>query len=227
MMTDPKVKDRKKMKYDNTFQVLPLFLFNLFIVTPIILFVLVPCFITCFIINFIIKKIKKIIGIDNNKRNNLGENEPLSNSISSLLQPPSQDSRKFDIIIFGATGYTGKMCAIYMAKQYGMDKNIKWAIAGRRKSALEDIRNELLVHDKELINLPVVIADSSDFSSLTTMCASTKVIITTAGPFAVYGNQLVKACAELGTHYCDITGETDWVLVIFNFITLFLTLIQI
>jgi hypothetical protein len=211
MMTDPKIKDKKSMKYDNIFQVIPLFIIYLFIVTPIILCVLIPCFIICFIIKYIFDEIKKILGISNKKKKNLCENEPLSNSISSLLQPPSQNSRKFDIIIFGATGYTGKMCAIYMAKQYGMNKNIKWAIAGRRKSALEDIRNELLLHDKELINLPVVIADSSDFSSLTTMCASTKVIITTAGPFAIYGNQLVKACAELGTHYCDITGETDWV----------------
>jgi short subunit dehydrogenase-like uncharacterized protein len=76
---------------------------------------------------------------------------------------------------------------------------------------LEKIRNELVKFDGNLKDLPIIIADSFDEASLNKMTQSTKVVITTAGPFSKYGTPLVKSCVLNGTHYCDITGETDWV----------------
>jgi short subunit dehydrogenase-like uncharacterized protein len=102
------------------------------------------------------------------------------------------------------------LAAQYIAKTYGV-KSFKWAIAGRRLSVLEQIRTELSKIDSSLSNLPIIIADSSDVPSLFNMIKQTKVIISTAGPFSVYGSDLVRACAYCGTHYCDITGESDWV----------------
>jgi len=118
-------------------------------------------------------------------------------------------ARNFDIILFGATGFTGRLAALYLAKTYG--SSIRWAIAGRRKAALETIRSELVKIDASLAKLPLVIADSADTQSLLNMVLQTKVIITTAGPFDKYGSDIVKFCAMKGTHYCDITGEADWV----------------
>lgn len=99
-----------------------------------------------------------------------------------------------------------------MAKQYG-NKSFKWAIAGRRRSALEKVRKELRQEtgDASFNNLPIVLADSDVPASLLEMAKQSKVIITTTGPFSKYGSPLVHACAVAGTHYCDITGETDWV----------------
>lgn len=123
---------------------------------------------------------------------------------------PEKD-RAFDLVVFGATGFTGKMAARYLAKTYGHGKAVRWAIAGRRRSALEEVRAELAIIDSACAQLPIVIADSSDLASIEAMVRSTKVVITTAGPFDKYGSDLVRICAETGTHYCDITGETDWV----------------
>eukprot|EP01034_Spumella_vulgaris_P029233 gene29233-36247_t len=95
-----------------------------------------------------------------------------------------------------------------MAKTYG--SSVKWAISGRRKEALEKLRDELTLIDKTLHDLPIIIADSSDDNSLDVMTAQTKVVLTTAGPFAKYGADLVKWCAINGTHYCDVTGESDF-----------------
>ena len=100
------------------------------------------------------------------------------------------------------------MAAKYLAKTYGSSK-LKWAIAGRRQNVLEEIRSELAVIDRSLANLPIVIADSSDPPSLARLVSKTRVVITTTGPFSKYGEDLVKACAQYGTHYCDITGEAS------------------
>lgn len=113
-------------------------------------------------------------------------------------------SVKFDIVVYGATGFTGKLCVAYLAKQY--KNSISWAIAGRRKDALEEIaKNEGAGYPT------IIIADSGDEKSLNAMCAQAKVIATTAGPFGRYGTSVVKACVEAGCDYCDITGESAWV----------------
>lgn len=116
----------------------------------------------------------------------------------------ARGDRKYDITLFGATGFTGRLAAQYLAKQYGAT-SLKWAIAGRSASKLDAIK-------KECDGLPdIVVADSGNKGEIRAMVAQTKVVITTAGPFARYGTPVVEACAELGTDYCDITGESPWV----------------
>jgi len=112
-------------------------------------------------------------------------------------------SGKFDVVIFGATGFTGRLAALYITKQYG--SKVTWAIAGRSQSKLDAIKAECQ-------GLPeVIVADSSDDVALGNMVSQTKVVCTFAGPFSRYGSRLVAACVAAGVDYCDITGETDWV----------------
>jgi len=113
-------------------------------------------------------------------------------------------AREFDIVLYGATGFTGGLATEYLAKSYGT--TLKWAIAGRSRDKLEAVKA------KEGAGIPeIIVADSSDKASLLAMAEATSVVATTAGPFARYGTLLVEACAETGTDYCDITGETPWV----------------
>lgn len=120
-----------------------------------------------------------------------------------------QKTREYDLVLFGATGFTGKMAAKYLARNYA--GKCRWAIAGRKKEVLEAIRQELASISDQLNNLPILIADSSNPDSLRAVVNNTRVIVTTVGPFDRYGTPLVELCAQYGTHYCDITGETDWV----------------
>jgi len=115
-------------------------------------------------------------------------------------------NREFDVIIWGATGFTGRLVAEYYLNKYGVDGKLKWAMAGRSQSKLEQIRSGL---GDESITL--IVADSHDKSSLEAMVQRTKVICTTVGPYAKYGNELVAACVELGTDYCDLAGESQWI----------------
>ena len=117
-------------------------------------------------------------------------------------------TRTYDIVIWGATGFTGRLVMAYMAKTYGVDGEIKWAVAGRNAAKLADVKREILGADAE--NLPEVVADSNDEASLRKLVSDTKVVCTTVGPYALYGSTLVALCAELGTHYCDLTGEVQW-----------------
>ena len=117
-------------------------------------------------------------------------------------------TRTYDIVICGATGFTGRLVMAYMAKTYGVDGEIKWAVAGRNAAKLADVKREILGADAE--NLPEVVADSNDEASLRKLVSDTKVVCTTVGPYALYGSTLVALCAELGTHYCDLTGEVQW-----------------
>lgn len=116
----------------------------------------------------------------------------------------TREDRKFDLILFGATGFTGKLAAAYLTSQYGTS-GLKWAIAGRARPKLEKLRSECN-------DVPeIIIADSGSEETIREMVAQCKVIITAAGPFARYGTPVVQACVELGTDYCDITGESPWV----------------
>jgi len=114
--------------------------------------------------------------------------------------------KEFDVIIWGATGFTGRLVAEYYLAHYGVDGDLKWAMGGRSQSKLEAVRKEL--GDP---NVPLVVADSHDKASLDAMAARTKVICTTVGPYALYGDELVAACVENGTDYCDLAGETQWI----------------
>ena len=114
--------------------------------------------------------------------------------------------REYDIIIFGASGFTGKLVAEYLFKNYGVNKDLKWAISGRDFSKLEVIRSEIADN-----SLPIIIADSNDQDSLNSITSKTKVICTTVGPYAKYGSNLVLSCVENQTHYCDLAGEVQWI----------------
>ena len=115
---------------------------------------------------------------------------------------------KFDIIIFGATSFVGQILSRYMLKQFSLNAEIKWAIAGRSESKLNELKTSL---GSAGDSLEMLIADADDPDSLRTLCESTKVVISTVGPYALYGEPLVKTCVEVGTDYCDLTGEVQWI----------------
>jgi len=116
-----------------------------------------------------------------------------------------KNNREFDVIIWGATGFTGRLVAEYMLNQYGIDGEVKWAMGARNAVKLEKVQNEIGA-DK----VPVVIADSQKMETLERLVQRTKVICTTVGPYAKYGSQLVEACVKHQTDYCDLTGEVQW-----------------
>ncbi|OAO03883.1 saccharopine dehydrogenase [Sphingomonadales bacterium EhC05] len=113
--------------------------------------------------------------------------------------------QKFDIIVYGASSFVGQIMTRYMHEQFA-DESISWAIAGRSKSKLETLSKDIGLSDIEIL-----VADASDESALKMMCERGKVVISTVGPYALYGDTLVKVCAESGTHYCDLTGEPQWI----------------
>ena len=115
-------------------------------------------------------------------------------------------SREFDIIIWGASGFTGRLVAGYIFNKYGTNGNLKWAMAGRNLAKLELVRSK--VADK---TVPIVVADSNDEEGLKEMVKRAKVICTTVGPYAKYGSKLVSVCIENQTHYCDLAGEVQWI----------------
>jgi short subunit dehydrogenase-like uncharacterized protein len=114
----------------------------------------------------------------------------------------------YDIVVFGATSFVGQILTGYLLKTYGTGKNLKWAIAGRSESKLGSLKADL---GKPASSLPMIIADAADESALKAMCDQTRVVISTVGPYALFGEPLVKVCAETGTDYCDLTGEVQWI----------------
>ena len=114
-------------------------------------------------------------------------------------------SRQYDVIVWGASGFTGKLVVEYFLQQTGND--IVWAVAGRSRQKLEQVLSELSAGDKAP---DILIADSHDAESMAVLTQATKVVLTTVGPYALYGDMLVDACAEHGTHYCDLAGEVQW-----------------
>lgn len=113
------------------------------------------------------------------------------------------EKREFDIIVYGATGYTGRLVAEYLA---GRENAPRWAMAGRSLQKLEEVRDFIGAP----ANIPLVVADASDAFSLDAMCKRTKVVLTTVGPYQLYGNELVAACVANGTDYTDLCGEPAW-----------------
>jgi short subunit dehydrogenase-like uncharacterized protein len=114
----------------------------------------------------------------------------------------------YDVVVFGATSFVGQILTDYLLKTYGTDKDLKWAIAGRSQSKLDALKADL---GKAGTKLPVIVADAADETALKTMCDQTHVVISTVGPYALFGEPLVKVCAESGTDYCDLTGEVQWI----------------
>lgn len=113
-------------------------------------------------------------------------------------------NREFDIIVYGASGFTGRLVAEYMQNQYGCSVN--WAMAGRSAEKLAEVR-DLIGADPQT---PLVVADAADPASVRQMVSRASVICTTVGPYQLYGSDIVAACAELGTDYVDLSGEPGW-----------------
>ena len=110
--------------------------------------------------------------------------------------------KDIDIIVYGATGFTGKLCMEYMASK---ERSTKWAIAGRNQEKLKTVADELCPE------VEILIADSDDEDALDRLTQRAKVVLSTAGPFHRYGSKLVASCVKNNTHYVDITGENFWV----------------
>ena len=111
-------------------------------------------------------------------------------------------NRKYKIVIFGATGFTGELCAKFMSEKYS---DIPIAIAGRNLEKLEKIKN------KHGLPFPIIVADAFDVNALEKMCKDTEVVLSTAGPYHKYGSDLLGVCVKNGCHYVDITGESFWI----------------
>ena len=111
-------------------------------------------------------------------------------------------NRKYDIIVFGASGFTGKLVSEYLFKSKD-SKNISWAIAGRDEDKLKKIADNY--------NIDYILADSFDLDSLNHICSLSKLVLSTVGPYMIYGENLVYACIENSTHYLDLTGEPQFV----------------
>lgn len=119
--------------------------------------------------------------------------------------------RQHDVVVWGATGFTGKLVAEYFAQRYGFTGDVRWALGGRSRDKLEALRGELATATGASAEaLPIVLGDGDDEASMNAVAACTKVVCTTAGPYQLYGSKLVAACASQGTHYCDLTGEVSW-----------------
>lgn len=129
------------------------------------------------------------------------------------------DSKPFDVVVFGATGFTGALVARYLLQEPESSTGaapIRWALAARSERKLEAVKQELKtkvpsVSAAAVDAVPTLVADSGDEASLVAMVRQTKVVLSVVGPYKLFGSLLVKACAENGVHYCDLTGEVLWI----------------
>jgi short subunit dehydrogenase-like uncharacterized protein len=112
------------------------------------------------------------------------------------------------LTVFGATSFVGQILTRYLYKQFGTDGALRWAIAGRSEAKLRELHASLY---PKATRLPTIVADAADEQALGRMCGETQVVISTVGPYALYGEPLVKICATTGIDYCDLTGEDQWI----------------
>lgn len=117
-----------------------------------------------------------------------------------------KDAAEFDIIVYGATGFTGRLVAEHLAARYGVGGEVKWAMAGRSREKLEAVRDEIGAPK----DTPLVVANAADPASLNAMVGRAKAIVSTVGPYQLYGSDLVAACVAAGTDYLDLCGEPNW-----------------
>ena len=124
-------------------------------------------------------------------------------------RPSGQDARDHDIILFGATGFTGGLTADYLAAN--APKGLRWALAGRNPAKLDAVAARLAAANPEAPAPGKLVADAADAGALAKIAAATRLVVTTVGPYALYGGPLVAACAAAGTDYLDLTGEPEFV----------------
>jgi len=115
-------------------------------------------------------------------------------------------NREFGVVVYGATGYTGRLVCEYLNKQYGVNGDVKWAMAGRSIEKLNQVRDEMGIPK----DVPLMVADANDPESVLAMVNSTQVVLTVVGPYQKYGSDLVRVCSETGTDYVDLCGEPGW-----------------
>jgi short subunit dehydrogenase-like uncharacterized protein len=115
-------------------------------------------------------------------------------------------SKPFDMVVYGATGFTGQLVAEYLATHYRDDKQLRWAMAGRSLDKLKSVRDAIGAP----ADTPLIVADAADPVSLKAMIDQTRSVVTTVGPYLLYGNELIAACAASGTDYFDLCGEVPW-----------------
>jgi len=112
------------------------------------------------------------------------------------------------LTVFGATSFVGQILTRYLYRRFGTDGDLRWAIAGRSEEKLRKLHASLY---PKATKLPIIVADADDEESLRRMCGETRVVLSTVGPYALYGEPLVKVCAATGTDYCDLAGEAQWI----------------
>ncbi|MFG3189981.1 saccharopine dehydrogenase family protein [Streptomyces omiyaensis] len=118
-------------------------------------------------------------------------------------------ARPYDVVLYGATGFVGELTAEYLAAH--APAGLSWALAGRSAARLAALRDRLAADRPHLAGLPLLVADSGDTASLRTLARSARVVASTVGPYVWYGEGLVAACADAGTDYLDLTGEAEFV----------------
>lgn len=116
-------------------------------------------------------------------------------------------NKEFDLVIFGATSFVGKILCEYLVGEH-TEPNLSWAMAARSEAKLQELKQEL---GPGADTIPLIVADSFDEEALRSLCERTHVVTSTVGPYALYGDLLVKLCVESGTDYCDLTGEAHWI----------------
>ncbi|MFJ3582532.1 saccharopine dehydrogenase family protein [Streptomyces sp. NPDC090127] len=121
----------------------------------------------------------------------------------------SGGERAYDVVLFGATGFVGELTAEYLAEH--APAGCRWALAGRNRAKLTALRERLAARWPRCGDVPLVVADSADADAMRELAASTRVVVTTVGPYVWFGEPLVAACAETGTDYVDLTGEPEFV----------------
>jgi len=115
---------------------------------------------------------------------------------------------KFDIVVFGATSFVGRLLCAHLFARHGADGDLSWALAGRSRAKLESLRDSL---GNRASGIELIVCDAADKPALRDMCTRTRTVISTVGPYALYGSPLVEACAESGTDYLDLAGEVQWI----------------
>ena len=116
-------------------------------------------------------------------------------------------SQIFDVVVFGATSFVGQLICRYLVEDVLAERPLQWAMAGRSEEKLKATREAL---GETAQQTPLIIADARDDEALRALCAQTRVVLSTVGPYALYGEPLLKACVEAGVDYCDLTGEVQW-----------------
>lgn len=120
-------------------------------------------------------------------------------------------TREFDLVLCGATGFTGALVAQYLTRHESVGRDLRWALHGRNRAKLEAVRAELAGIDPAAAQLPLLVGDALDPAAMAELAPRATAIATTVGPYARYGRPLAAACAKAGTHYCDLTGEAHFV----------------